>query len=164
MVNIWPAALFAQRTVTQDKHEDTRVGTELSVYSFPIQFIWQTWCQLQQFCSWALLKNTSESSRIICVNLFFPAQWETKKKNQKKKGRCQKIKLFLKPPNLLKFIIKKNKNKKKHKNCFRNAQRRMECISHCWTMYRLVNNKRLIKNKMINWWVHDWGRCIFSKQ
>lgn len=34
------------------------------------------------------------------------------KKNQKKKGRCQKIKLFLKPPNLLKFIIKKTKTKK----------------------------------------------------
>lgn len=50
----------------------------------------------------------------------------------------------------LKIYNKKNKNKKKHKNCFRNAQRRMECISHCWTMYRLVNNKRLMKNKMIN--------------
>lgn len=111
MVNIWPAALFAQWTVTQDKHEDTRVGSELSVYSFPIQFIWQTWCHLQQFCSWALLKNTSESSRIICVNLFFSCTVRNKK-NQKKKGRCQKIKLFLKPPNLLKFIIKKTKTKK----------------------------------------------------
>ena len=111
VVNIWPAALFAQRTVTQDQHEDTGVGTELSVYSFPIQFIWQTWCQLQQCCSWALLKNTSESSRIICVNLLFPAQWETNKKNQKKKRPMSETKTVFKTTESLKIYNKKNKNK-----------------------------------------------------